>query len=163
MPGLVGKISGKDAISIPAGTILMREGETGRCAYMLLEGRLQVERSGKDGPIDLGEIIPVNLVGELAILGEVPRTATVIVLEDSKLIELNKHRLRTIIRRYPDIAEIIIKILCQRISNTTNKLAEITTPESQQKIETPKVPLPQAHDEPVQPSRRMATAERRQR
>ena len=134
----------QDTLTIPMGTVLMREGDKGNCAYLLLEGRMAVERNGKQGPVPLGEIEPVNIVGELAILNEVPRTATVITLTECRVIELNKHRLRMIIRRYPEIAEIVIKILCNRLMQATDKLTDTgpIRPAASEPAPKPTLPLP---------------------
>ncbi|MDP8245496.1 MAG: cyclic nucleotide-binding domain-containing protein [Candidatus Hinthialibacter antarcticus] len=108
----------RDVVRAGKGTVLMRQGELGKCAYFVVEGRLMVETEISGQSTVIAEIGARDLVGELAILDDAPRSATVIVAEDSLLIPLNKHRLRTIIRRSPNIAELILKLLCHKLRNT---------------------------------------------
>ncbi len=159
------QIAAGDVISIPKGTVLVKQGEQGNCAYLLLGGKMGVYRQGKNEMIPLGEVVPVNIIGELAILNSVPRTATVIAIEDSQLLELNQHRLKSIIRRYPDIAEIIIKVMCTRLIHTTEQLAEAkgespqpSTPQ-QKKAEVPPAATP---EEEKAKRQRMAAISRRE-
>ncbi len=118
------QISSQDAIDVKKGTVLIREGEVGNCAFLVLEGRFQVIREMNQKKVVLGEIRPVDIVGEMAILDEMPRSASVVAIEDSRVIELNKHRMKMIIRRYPDIAEVVLKLLCSKLRSTAKKLVE---------------------------------------
>lgn len=102
----------------------MRQDEIGKCAYFVVEGRLIVEREENGSSMILAEIGPRDLVGELAILDDAPRSATVIVAEDALLIPLNKHRIRSIIRRSPNIAELILKLLSAKLRNTHHLLTK---------------------------------------
>jgi len=113
-----------DYIRLARGSILMKEGEMGNCAYLLVEGRLQVEKQIDGENVTVGIIAPVDLVGEIAILCERPRSATVIALDDVGLIQINRHRLKQIIRRSPDIAETVIKILSSRVVTVSDNLAK---------------------------------------
>ena len=125
MNGIKNKIDANELLYFKQGAVLMRQGELGDYAYLLLEGRLQIQRKADDGEqLIIGTVEPFDLVGELSILGGMPRCATVTVLEDAKLLKINKVRLKKIVRRYPDIAEIVIKVLCKRIEFNAEKLVE---------------------------------------
>ncbi|MBD3266998.1 cyclic nucleotide-binding domain-containing protein [bacterium] len=108
----------KDILKAPKGTVLMREGEIGKSAFLVLEGRLLVERNIHGENVIIAEIMPRDIVGELAILDNEPRSATVTAIEDSLLIEFDKHRIKSIIRRSPDIAEVILKLLSHKLRTT---------------------------------------------
>jgi CRP-like cAMP-binding protein len=108
----------RDVIKAPKGTVLMREGEVGKSAFLVLEGRLLVERQIDGESVIIGEILPRDLVGEVAILDNEPRSATVTAIEDTLLIEFDKHRIKSIIRRSPDIAEVILKLLSHKLRTT---------------------------------------------
>ncbi|RJP20206.1 MAG: Crp/Fnr family transcriptional regulator [Candidatus Omnitrophota bacterium] len=116
----------KEAIKAKKGAVLMRQGEIGRCAYFVVQGRLLVERETDGESIVLGEIGPRDIVGELAILDDAPRSATVVVIEDSVLIQLDKVRIKTIIRRSPAIAEVIMKLICHKLRQSHDLLRKTT-------------------------------------
>ena len=64
----------------------MREGEMGQCAYFVVHGRLLVEKNIDGENVPIAEIEPRDIVGELAILDDAPRSATVTAMEDSLLV-----------------------------------------------------------------------------
>lgn len=113
-----------EVIHAPKETVLMKQDEEGDCAYLLLKGLLQIHREVDGEKAIIRDVYPIELIGELAIMGEMPRSATVTVLEDAELLKIDKHRLRQIIRRYPDVAEIVIKIFCRRLEHNAKLIEE---------------------------------------
>jgi hypothetical protein len=75
-----------EPVEADAGTVLMRQGEEGDRYYAIADGRLDVSRDG-------GHVATLGRgegVGEIALLEEVPRTATVTVVEQARLYALTK-------------------------------------------------------------------------
>src|SRR4026208_64565 len=64
-------------VSFAKGDVLMSEGEPGREAFIITDGTLSVKRGRKK----IAELGPGNLVGEMALIVDEPRTATVTALE----------------------------------------------------------------------------------
>jgi len=116
----------KEAVSVQKGSIIMREGEIGQCAYFVVQGRLLVEKCIEGENIPIAEIGPRDMVGEFAILDDAPRSATVTAMENSVLIVLNKHRIRSLIRRSPAVAEVIMKLLCHKLRSRNQTLKNAT-------------------------------------
>ncbi len=114
------------------GTILMTEGEIGQCAYFVVKGRLLVEKELEGKKTVLGETGAKDIVGELAILDDAPRSATVTAIDDCVLIVLDRTRIRTIIRRSPEIAEVIMKLICHKLRQNhalLRKSSDIQSPQ----------------------------------
>ncbi len=127
----------REAVRAPKGTVLMHQGELGRCAYFVLQGRLLVEKENDGEKIVLGEIGPRDLVGEIAIIDDAPRSATVTVVEDAILLQLDKVRIKTIIRKSPEIGDVIMKLLCHKLRQNHDlmrKASALESPESWRKI-----------------------------
>lgn len=74
------------------GTTLMREGDPGSQFYIVESGKLEVSQSGSI----VGEIGPGDCVGELALLNDAPRSATVTVQNDAILLSLDREQFRKI-------------------------------------------------------------------
>jgi CRP-like cAMP-binding protein len=130
MDNLLSDLS-NDLVQVKQGTVIMKEGEIGQCAYFLIQGRLYVEKNIDGENMTIAEIVPRDIVGEFAILDDAPRSATVTTAEDSILIVLNKHRIRTIIRRTPAVAEVILKLLCHKLRTrhkALSKSSELSSP-----------------------------------
>src|SRR5262245_57248266 len=66
-----------DEVDFPAGKVVMRQGETGNARFVLSSGRVSIERNGRV----VNERGPGSAIGEMSLLSEGPRTATVTTLE----------------------------------------------------------------------------------
>src|SRR2546422_11774303 len=71
-------------VSVPAGHALITEGERGHEFYVLLEGTVEVTQGGTA----IGELGPGEWVGEVALIADVPRTATVIATAPARVLAL---------------------------------------------------------------------------
>ncbi len=75
-------------LDVPAGHVLIRQGERGDLFYVLAEGRVQIVRDGNV----IAEREAVDYIGEIALLRDVPRTATVIAVRPSRLMVIEGDR-----------------------------------------------------------------------
>jgi serine/threonine-protein kinase len=76
------------------GTLLMREGEAGDEAYMIVSGRCRAFRSVDGGQETLGTMHPGDVFGELGLLLDEPRAASVEALDPVVVLVLNKELMR---------------------------------------------------------------------
>ncbi len=108
----------------PAGTSLMRQGETSDALYVIIEGRVIVERAhpALQEPIRLAELGPGETVGEMGVLDQQTRSATVTALEDTAAIRLSVVEAMDIIARYPEVAAAMLRTLSQRLRRTSDLL-----------------------------------------
>ncbi|MEZ5814962.1 MAG: EAL domain-containing protein [Alphaproteobacteria bacterium] len=77
--------------SFQAGEIIMRQGDAGDCAYIIKSGRVEILVESGDGTVQyLGSRGPGTMIGEMAILDNAPRSATVKATENCELLEITK-------------------------------------------------------------------------
>jgi serine/threonine-protein kinase len=69
-----------------AGSVIVREGDRGDVAYIIVTGRCQVKKEMPGGEEVLREIGPGDVFGEMAILTQGPRTASVVAVEDATVL-----------------------------------------------------------------------------
>lgn len=71
-----------EPLHVAAGEVLMRQGERAVSFAIIASGRVEIRHVGTDGQIAVTELSPATIVGEIALLRNVPRTATVIAKDD---------------------------------------------------------------------------------
>src|ERR1700686_1725679 len=88
-----------------AGTVLLKEGDTSDFVLLVLSGKLEVfvERGGKD--LVLTEANPGTILGELAMLCGIPRSASVRAKENSAVLEWPDEAFRTLLLRDPSLSQ----------------------------------------------------------
>ncbi len=104
--------------------ILMRQGEIGAEAYVLMEGRVAVMVDSPQGEITVAELGDNELIGEIAILCDVPRTASIKALGEVKTLRIRKEQFLQLIAQFPQMGIEIMRSLADRLSATTMELAE---------------------------------------
>jgi CRP-like cAMP-binding protein len=82
-----------DVVEVPAGTELIREGESGREFFAIAEGEVEVSQAGT--PIATEE--KGDVFGEIALLHGIPRTATVTATEPSRLFVVDQRAFRSLL------------------------------------------------------------------
>lgn len=89
----------------PADVVLLKEGDTSDFVLLVLTGKLEVyvERAGKD--LVLTEANPGTILGELAMLCGIPRSASVRAKENSAVLEWPDEAFRTLLLRDPSLSQ----------------------------------------------------------
>ena len=114
-----------DLVTVPAGTRLMGEGETGRDMYVVLSGELLATTKRGGQPLELSRMRRGDVVGEVGLFGAA-RSADVDVATDARLLRFDAGDLDRLGRRYPKIAAKVYRnlneVLAQRVLNTSRAL-----------------------------------------
>jgi CRP-like cAMP-binding protein len=105
--------------------ILFRQNESGDTAYVLIEGTADVLVMAGDGDIKVASVGRNALIGEIAILCDVPRTATVRTTSRVEALVIQKDQLIELLRSVPDLAVAIIRELALRLDKTNQELARL--------------------------------------
>lgn len=109
--------------TFPADTVLFREGDAGDRAYAIWSGRLRVQHEmGGDAPLILRELLPGDVVGEVSLLDNQPRSASVIVLEDSRLVSLSREDLQGLLMQKPEVSLALLAVLSYRLRSSDEYL-----------------------------------------
>ncbi|HTN23159.1 MAG TPA: patatin-like phospholipase family protein [Solirubrobacteraceae bacterium] len=90
-------------VAVSAGEWLFHEGDAAHCAYVVRSGRLDVVAEG-DPPVVIRAVKRGTVLGELALLQEGRRSASVLARRDSSLIEIGRAQFELLIREAPDFA-----------------------------------------------------------
>lgn len=69
-----------------AGETIIREGETGEHLYLIISGSVQIMKNLRNAPQQIATLTSGEILGEIGILSNEPRSATAIALEDTKVV-----------------------------------------------------------------------------
>lgn len=107
---------------VPAGKLILREGEEGNCAYLIQSGSVKVYTEHNGKKVELAKLGVGQIFGELALIFDEPRTASVQALEDCNLIVITRSTLNYKMERSDPTIQSILEMLTQRIITTNNSL-----------------------------------------
>ncbi|MFO1175187.1 MAG: cyclic nucleotide-binding domain-containing protein [Paracoccaceae bacterium] len=113
-----------DRVSYGAGEILFRQGDTGDAAYVILAGRADILADSPSGPIKVAELGENSIVGEIAILCDATRTATVSAASPIEALRIRKEQFLKLLTDFPEVTLEIMRVLAERLSQTTAALTE---------------------------------------
>ena len=102
---------------------LFQAGDPGDTAYIVIDGTAEISIPTPGGPVVINTLGRNAIIGEIAIFGDVPRTATVTAVTRLETLRISKDLFFKVIRENPDAALELIKILAGRLANTTVQLS----------------------------------------
>ena len=100
-----------DELDFKAGKALIREGQPGREFFVLVEGGIEVSRAGTT--VATGKA--GDFFGEVSLITDAPRTATVTTTEPSVALVITCRDFRTLMKRSPEIAVKVMKAVGERL------------------------------------------------
>ena len=100
-----------DEVDVPAGHVLMTQGDIGRQMFVVGHGRVKVERNGQQ----INELGPGGAAGEMALIAEAPRNATVTTLEPSHLLVADHRGFHSLMDVSPTIRIRILEGLAEKV------------------------------------------------
>jgi CRP/FNR family transcriptional regulator, cyclic AMP receptor protein len=106
-----------DSIDLPAGKALMRQGEQGNEMFVLASGSVRVERNGTE----IATLGPGQAVGEMSLLSEGPRLATVTTLEPTTAFVVGHREFHTLLADSAELRQCILDNLAARIRMLDDK------------------------------------------
>lgn len=100
-----------DEVQMDAGTMLTDQGQTGREAFVVLDGTVGVKRNGRK----VASLGPGAIVGELSLLDHGPRTATVTCDTDCSVFVISQRHFLAVLDDVPTISHKLLASLASRI------------------------------------------------
>jgi CRP-like cAMP-binding protein len=100
-----------DELDLGEGATLIREGERGREFIVIASGTVRVTRKGKQ----IRELGAGDFIGEIALVADVPRTATVTATSPVRLLVITDRAFRGLLEQMPSIAKKVLQSLGERL------------------------------------------------
>ena len=103
---------------------LFHEGDTADAIYIIVDGEAEVIAETPQGPMTFRKLGKNEIVGEIGILGNVPRTATIKASSPLVTLRITKDLFFNMITEFPAMGVEIMRVLAHRLEDTTTQLRE---------------------------------------
>ncbi len=111
-----------ERLTFQSGHSLFRQGDPGDAAYIIVEGTADILVDTPSGPITVATLTKNDIVGEIAILCDVPRTATVTAMGELVTLKITKDLFFRMVTDFPEMGVEIMRVLAHRLEQTTAQL-----------------------------------------
>jgi CRP/FNR family transcriptional regulator, cyclic AMP receptor protein len=100
-----------DEIDVPAGKVLMRQGEIGSDMMVIVSGTVAIDRDGER----VNTLGAGDFFGEIALVDDGPRTATVTVEEACRLLVITHRDFHAMMEEFPEVQSQVLNALARRV------------------------------------------------
>jgi CRP-like cAMP-binding protein len=100
-----------DEVVVPAGTLLTKEGASGREFVVIVDGAAEVRRRGRK----VNDLGAGDFLGEIALVSRGPRTATVRTTQPTHALVITAANFRSLLRRTPSMQWKVMEALADRL------------------------------------------------
>ncbi len=115
-------------VEIPKKNLVVQEGEAGEALYIIIEGSVKISQFSSDGrEIVLSLLGPGAFFGEMSLLDQGPRSATVMTMEDTSLARIRRADFMRLLSQQPSIAMKVLAEVASRLRRTSQLLARISS------------------------------------
>jgi CRP-like cAMP-binding protein len=111
-----------ERMTFKSGDTLFKQGEPGDSAYVIIGGEADVIVDTPKGPLTVAKLKRNDIVGEIAILCDVPRTATIKAASQLEAMVIAKDLFFRLVMEFPQMAVEIMRELARRLDATNRKL-----------------------------------------
>ncbi len=111
-----------ERMTFKPGQVLCSQGDPGDAAFILIDGSANVEVDTPEGPLTVATMERNDIIGEIAILCDVPRTATVKAKSDLVTLKVTKDLFFRMVTDFPEMGVEVMRVLAHRLEATTAQL-----------------------------------------
>ena len=116
------------ACEYEAGEIIFHEGDPGYTCHIIVKGKVRIYVIGEDGrELSVSILGPGEIVGEMALFEDLPRSASVEAIEPATTLELHQNVLLHGLERSPTLARSLLRALSERLRHMTEEAEGLAT------------------------------------
>ncbi|MDB5590091.1 Crp/Fnr family transcriptional regulator [Enterovirga sp.] len=119
-----------ERIRFAVGQKFFAQGDAADAAYVILEGKAEVLLEAKGGEIKVAELGRNALVGEMAILSDMPRSATVVATEPLSALRIDRRVFLELLTQFPQMSIAVMRELALRLERTNAQLLARSAPKT---------------------------------
>ena len=107
------------------GEVLIAQGQPGAAAYLLLNGQADLLNEGASGPVTIGTAGEGALLGEVAMIGDVPYSITAIARTPLSAARIARSLFMRIAEEYPDFGAAVFRALAHKLEGSMSDLVTV--------------------------------------
>ena len=111
-----------ETVTVPAGQLVLQEGDPGDALYVVLDGELEITKRQGEQDILLAVSRAGEFLGEMSLLEQTPRAASVRTLRESRLLVITQTAFQTLLSCSPSVPLRILHTLISRLRNNESVL-----------------------------------------
>ncbi len=115
-----------ERLSYDDNQIIFNEGDPGDAAYIILSGTAVVSITQGSKALELDRIKKGGFVGDISLLCDVPRTATITAQDSLTTLQIKKDTFFSLIAEFPEIAIEMMRVLASRLDSTSKQLRDVS-------------------------------------
>jgi CRP/FNR family transcriptional regulator, cyclic AMP receptor protein len=117
------------------GSVIMSTEQVGEVVYLIIEGTVKIHRAQADGSDVLIAILgPGDIVGEMSLIDDMRRCATVVTLEDSTMLWMDRSSFRRCLRTMPVLSYNLTCILAARLRLADSHIESLATRDVESRV-----------------------------
>ncbi len=111
-----------ERVTYKPGQILFKQGEQGDCAFIVLKGTADILIDGNGEQLRVASLSENEIIGEIAILCDIPRTATVQAATELTTLRITADLFFRMLMDFPEMGVEVMRVLAHRLEQTTDQL-----------------------------------------
>jgi CRP-like cAMP-binding protein len=101
-------------VSLLSGEALFHQGDPSDALYVIVEGELSVQGEGPPR-VEMSRLGPGSFLGEVALMTDQPRSATVVCVQDAELLRIDRHTLSRVLANHGDVLRAVLRFVRDRL------------------------------------------------
>lgn len=107
-----------------SGSVIVEEGTTGLGLFALISGAAEISKRTDEGQVVLATIGPGDILGEMALVDDNPRSATAVAMETTDALLITRSSFQSLVSKDPEIAWCIVPTLAERIRELQDRIID---------------------------------------
>jgi CRP-like cAMP-binding protein len=114
-------------VPLERGAVLFHEGDPGDALYVIVEGELAVQAEGPPR-VEMGRLGPGAFIGEVALMTDQPRSATVAAVTDAELIRIDRVTLSNVLANHGEVLAAVLRFVRDRLVDRWTRTSPLFRP-----------------------------------
>jgi CRP-like cAMP-binding protein len=115
-----------ERVNFAEGQKFFSQGDPADAAYVILQGKADVELESVGGTIKVAELGQNAIVGEMGILSDSPRSATIVAAAPTSALRIDKRVFLELLTQFPQMSVAVMRELASRLEKMNAQLARQT-------------------------------------